>query len=248
MTDSENKSTIGTLTLVSTPIGNLGDITLRALDILREADAVLAEDTRRSRKLLTHHGIQIKSLVSYHDHNKERVTPGLVERLLSGDCLALVSDAGTPGVSDPGFYLVRAALAAGITVTAAPGANSILPALILSGFPTNAFIFEGFPPRKKGELARTIDALAEERRTVIYFVSPHQLQTVLEAFADRVPERELAIARELTKLHEEMVRGPAAELAERYRGKRVRGEIVLLVRGVGRRTGSRRAKSQSSNP
>lgn len=215
---------------------------MRALDVLREADAVLAEDTRHSRKLLAHHGIRVKSLISYHDHNKERVTPGLVARLLSGDRLALVSDAGTPGVSDPGFYLVREALAAGVPVTAAPGANSILPALILSGFPTDSFIFEGFPPRKKGVLARMIDALAEEKRTVIYFVSPHQLQSVLEAFAVRFPDRQLAIARELTKLHEEIVRGAAAELAERYRGKRVRGEIVLLVKGVGRRSGSRKTK------
>jgi 16S rRNA (cytidine1402-2'-O)-methyltransferase len=244
MTDTEAEFAAGILTLVSTPIGNMGDITLRALDVLREADAVLAEDTRRTRKLFAHHDIRTKSLISYHDHNKERVTPGLVERLRLGERLALVSDAGTPGVSDPGFYLVRAALAAGIPVTAVPGANSILPALILSGFPTDAFVFEGFPPRKKGELARTVDALAEERRTVIYFVSPHRLQTVLEAFADRLPEREVAIARELTKLHEETVRGTAAELAERYRGRRVRGEIVLVVKGVGRKSGSRRTKSQ----
>jgi 16S rRNA (cytidine1402-2'-O)-methyltransferase len=236
MSDPEGKTTParGTLTLVSTPIGNLGDVTLRALDVLREVDAVLAEDTRRSRKLLTHHGIRAKTLISYHDHNKERVTPGIVKRLLSGECFALVSDAGTPGVSDPGFYLVRAALAAGLPVTAAPGANAILPALVLSGFPTDAFVFEGFPPRKSGELARSVAALADERRTVVYFVSPHRLQKLLDVFAGRLPERELAVVRELTKIHEEVVRGTAAELAERYRGKRVRGEIVLLVRGVGR--------------
>jgi 16S rRNA (cytidine1402-2'-O)-methyltransferase len=236
MSDPEGKTTPahGTLTLVSTPIGNLGDVTLRALEVLREVDAVLAEDTRRSRKLLTHHGIRAKTVISYHDHNKERVTPGIVKRLLSGECFALVSDAGTPGVSDPGFYLVRAALAAGLPVTTAPGANAILPALVLSGFPTDAFVFEGFPPRKSGELARSVGALADERRTVVYFVSPHRLQKVLEVFAGRLPEREIAVVRELTKIHEEVVRGTAAELADRYRGKRVRGEIVLLVRGVGR--------------
>jgi 16S rRNA (cytidine1402-2'-O)-methyltransferase len=235
MSDPEEKKPIGTLTLVSTPIGNLGDITLRAIEVLRAADAILAEDTRHSRKLLSHLGIQTRPLVSYHDHNKERVTPGIVDRLLSGENIALVSDAGTPGVSDPGFYLVRAALEAGTPVTAAPGANAILPALVMSGFPTDAFIFEGFPPRKKGELARTIDALADEKRTVVYFVSPYRLQTVLQLFAERLPERELAIARELTKLHEEVVRGTAAGLCERYRGTKVKGEIVLLVKGVGRR-------------
>jgi 16S rRNA (cytidine1402-2'-O)-methyltransferase len=235
MRDPEDKTRTGTLTLVSTPIGNLGDVTLRALEVLREADVILAEDTRHSRKLLTHHGIQSRSLVSYHDHNKERVTPGIVDRLLSGESIALVSDAGTPGVSDPGFYLVRAALEAGVTVTAAPGANAILPALVVSGFPTDAFIFEGFPPRKKGELARSIEALADEKRTVVYFVSPYKLQATLELFADRLPGRELVIARELTKLHEEVVRGTAADLWERYRGKKVKGEIVLLVKGVGRR-------------
>ena len=238
MTDPDGSTRPGTLTLVSTPIGNLGDVTLRALEILRDADAVLAEDTRHSRKLLTHHGIPGRPMISYHDHNKERVTPGIVERLLAGERLALVTDAGTPGVSDPGFYLVRAALAAGVPVTAAPGANALLPALVLSGFPTDSFVFEGFPPRKKGELGRAIDELATQRRTVLYFVPPHQLLKVLQAFADRLPERELAIARELTKLHEEVVRGTAAELLDRYGGKKVRGEIVLVVKGAGKKATS----------
>jgi 16S rRNA (cytidine1402-2'-O)-methyltransferase len=236
MSESGNRTTPGTLTLVSTPIGNLGDITIRALEILRDADAILAEDTRRTRKLLAHHGIPSKRMISYHDHNKERVTPGIVERLVAGDRLALVTDAGTPGVSDPGFYVVRAALAAGVEVTAAPGANALLPALVLSGFPTDAFIFDGFPPRKKGELGKVIDALSGERRTVVYYVSPHQLLKVLGAFADRLPERQLAVARELTKLHEEVVRGRARELLDRYMGRKIRGEIVLVVKGVGRKS------------
>jgi len=235
MTNPEQKTPPGTLTLVSTPIGNMADVTLRALTVLREADAVLAEDTRRSRKLLTHHGIGSKSMVAFHDHNKERVTPGIVDRLRSGQNLALVSDAGTPGVSDPGFYLVRAALAADVPVTVAPGANAILPALVLSGFPTDAFVFEGFPPRKKGGLGRAIEALEEERRTVVFFVSPHRLKAVLEAFAERLPERPLAIARELTKIHEEVVRGTAADLLTRFGVQKAKGEIVLLVKGVGRR-------------
>jgi len=235
MTESGNRTSPGTLTLVSTPIGNLGDVTIRALEILRDADAILAEDTRHSRKLLSHHGIPSKRIISYHDHNKERVTPGIIERLLAGDRLALVTDAGTPGVSDPGFYVVRAALAAGVEVTTAPGANALLPALVLSGFPTDAFIFDGFPPRKKGELGRAIDAIAAERRTVLYYVSPHQLLKVLAAFVERLPERELAVARELTKLHEEVVRGKAAELLDRFTGRKIRGEIVLVVKGAGRK-------------
>jgi 16S rRNA (cytidine1402-2'-O)-methyltransferase len=230
----EARKSEGLLTIVSTPIGNLGDITVRALDVLKTADAVLAEDTRRSRRLLDHYGIRAK-LIAYHDHNKERVTPGIVERLKSGENLALVSDAGTPGVSDPGFYLVRAAAAADIPMTAAPGANAILPALVLSGFATDAFVFEGFLPKKKGDLARAVERLAVEPRTIVLFVSPHQLTKVLATFRDRLPERRLAVARELTKIHEEIVRGTAAELLARFEGRTVRGEIVLLVAGTGRR-------------
>jgi 16S rRNA (cytidine1402-2'-O)-methyltransferase len=240
MTTSDPTSAQGTLTLVSTPIGNLGDITLRALDVLRNADVVLAEDTRHSGKLLAHHGVRAKVLLSYHDHNKERVTPGIVERLRSGQNVALVSDAGTPGLSDPGFYLVRASLEAGLRVTTTPGANAVLPALVMSGFPTDAFVFEGFPPRKKSELARAADAIAEEKRTVVYFVSPHRIHKMLGVFAERLPDRTLAIVREITKLHEEVIRGTAAELLESIGDRKVRGEIVLLVKGVGRRNKSAR--------
>ena len=236
MTESDTKRPPGTLTLVSTPIGNLADVTLRALDVLRESDAVLAEDTRHSRKLFTHHGLPSKQMIAYHDHNKERVTPSIVSRLLAGERLALISDAGTPGVSDPGFYLVRAAIAAGVVVTTAPGANALLPALVVSGFPTDAFIFEGFPPRKKGELGRMITALSGERRTVLYYVSPHQLIKVLTLFAELLPDRDLAVARELTKIHEEVRRGTAAELLAHYGARKVRGEIVLVVKGVGRKS------------
>lgn len=243
MTEFRAKPGGGTLTLVSTPIGNLGDVTLRALEVLSEADGVLAEDTRRSRKLLSHHNIHVKAMIAYHDHNKERLTPRIIDRLRSGQNLALVSDAGTPGVSDPGFYLVRAALSEGLSVTAVPGANAILPALILSGFPTDSFIFEGFPPRKSGDLVRAVEELVNERRTVIYFVSPHRLRTVLKAIADRLPERMLAVVRELTKMNEEVVRGTAADLLKRYTETKVRGEIVLLVKGVGRRGKSRPART-----
>ena len=225
----------GTLTLVSTPIGNLGDMPLRGLDVLKTADLVLAEDTRHTGKLLQHFGIQTK-LSSYHDFNKERVTPALIEQLKAGRNIALVSDAGTPGISDPGFYIVRAAIGEGIPVTVVPGANAILPALILSGFATDAFCFEGFFPRKMGETARTFEWLAEEKRTVVFFVSPHRLLKVLAGFRDNLPDRPLAIAREMTKMHEEVNRGVAAELIDSYTGRNVKGEIVLVVSGRTRKS------------
>lgn len=233
----------GTLTLVSTPIGNLADMTYRAVDALKEADLILAEDTRRSRKLLDHYGITAKPS-AYHDHNKERVTPGIVGRLLAGERVALVTDAGTPGVSDPGFYLVRAAISAGVHVTAAPGASAILPALVLSGLPTDAFAFEGFTPKKKGELARAMAALSEERRTTLFYVAPHQLIKVLEAIAAAMPERRLAVARELTKLHEEVARGTAEELLAHFGAGAIRGEMVLVVDGVGRKAAKRAQRAQ----
>jgi 16S rRNA (cytidine1402-2'-O)-methyltransferase len=223
----------GAIILVSTPIGNLGDMTFRAVETLKSVDGILAEDTRHTRKLLTHFGID-NSLEAYHDHNKERVTPKIIARLQAGETLALVSDAGTPGISDPGFYLVRAAIDAGVPVQVVPGANAILPALLLSGFPTDAFVFEGFLPKKKGELARKIKSYTGERRTAIFFVAPHQLIKVLETLADVLPDRDLAVVREISKIHEETRRGSAAEILEHYTGRKVRGEIVLLVRGAGK--------------
>jgi 16S rRNA (cytidine1402-2'-O)-methyltransferase len=239
---SQSDPTPGTLTLVSTPIGNLGDMPPRGLEVLKAADLVLAEDTRHTGKLLRHFGIQ-KKLTAYHDFNKERVTPGLIEQLKSGLQMALVSDAGTPGISDPGFYIVRAAIEAGIPLSVVPGANAILPALILSGFATDAFCFEGFFPRKKGEAARIFQWLAEERRTVVFFVSPHRLLKVLAGFQEHLPDRPLAIARELTKLHEEVNRGPAEELIDRYSGRSVKGEIVLVVSGSTRKSRRQREKN-----
>jgi 16S rRNA (cytidine1402-2'-O)-methyltransferase len=224
----------GTLTLVATPIGNLGDITVRALEVLKAADVILAEDTRHSRRLLAHYAIATP-LLSYHDHNEARVTPAVIARLRRGENVALITDAGTPGVSDPGFYLVRAALEAGIAVTMAPGPSAILPALVLSGFPCEAFVFAGFAPRKPGELSRAVDSLAGEARTAVFYVAPHQLHRVLEAIAERLPERPVAVAREMTKLHEEVVRGTASAVCERFAGKTPRGEFVLVVKGVGRR-------------
>jgi len=230
MEEPLNKKSPGTLALVSTPIGNLGDMTYRGVETLREVSAVLAEDTRHTRKLFAHFGIQ-NELIPYHDHNKEKATPGIIERLLGGEDLALVTDAGTPGVSDPGYYLVRAAVTGGVPVTVVPGANAILPALLLSGFPTDAFIFEGFLPRKKGELHRKLLTLEGERRTVVYFVSPHRLLKVLEAVDEVLGARTVAVTREITKLHEEVKRGTARQLIDYYGTRRIRGEIVLLIAG-----------------
>jgi 16S rRNA (cytidine1402-2'-O)-methyltransferase len=222
----------GSLALVSTPIGNLGDMTHRAIETLGAVDLILAEDTRHSRRLLAHYGITTH-VTAYHDHNKERVTPDLVARMAAGERLALITDAGTPGVSDPGFYLVRAAVAAGVTVTAIPGPSALLPALVLSGLATDSFAFEGFTPRKKGELARAMAALAEEPRTTLFYVAPHQLQKVLDAVAEALPGRRVAVARELTKIHEEVVRGTAEEVRDAFAARAVRGEIVLVIDGVG---------------
>jgi 16S rRNA (cytidine1402-2'-O)-methyltransferase len=227
----------GTLTLVATPIGNLGDITYRAVEILKNVDVILAEDTRHSRRLLDHYAIS-KPLLSYQDHNETRVTPSIINRLQRGENVALITDAGTPGVSDPGFFLVRAALEAGIKVSVAPGANAVLPALVLSGFPCEAFVFAGFAPRKPGELKRVVDALTNEPRTTVYFVSPHQLQKVLGALAERLPDRPMAVARELTKLHEEVARGTAREMSDRFAKATVRGEFVVVVKGIGKRRGA----------
>jgi 16S rRNA (cytidine1402-2'-O)-methyltransferase len=230
MDESPDHTPAGTLVLVSTPIGNLGDMTYRAVETLARVSAVLAEDTRHTKKLFAHFGIR-NDLVPYHDHNKEKVTPGIIERLRCGEDLALVTDAGTPGVSDPGYYLVRAAVTEGIPITVVPGANAILPALLLSGFPTDAFIFEGFLPRKKGELERKLQTLVDERRTVVYFVSPHRLLKVLEAIDTVLESRAIAVTREITKLHEEVKRGTARELMEFYSPRRIRGEIVVLISG-----------------
>jgi 16S rRNA (cytidine1402-2'-O)-methyltransferase len=230
MNENHENDRTGTIFFVSTPIGNLGDMTYRGVETLKNASAILAEDTRRSRKLLAHYGIE-NTLLPYHDFNKERVTPKVIGRLRAGEDLALITDAGSPGISDPGYYLVRAAIEAGIRVTTVPGANSLLPALILSGFPTDAFVFEGFLPKKTGALARKLTTLEDETRTVIFFATPHRLLKDLTAIASKLPNRRLAVVREITKIYEEVRWGTAAELVDYYGGRRVRGEIVLLIKG-----------------
>lgn len=222
----------GSLTLVATPIGNLGDITLRSLEVLKSVNVILAEDTRHSRRLLNHFAINTP-LESYHDHNESRVTPALIERMQRGEKMALITDAGTPGISDPGFFLVRAALAAGIEVTTTPGPSALLAALTLSGFPCETFVFVGFTPKKPGELAKLAESLVEEPRTTVLYVAPHQLRKVIDALADKLPDREMAVAKELTKLHEEVTRGTAAELKIKFAPTMPRGEFVVVVKGLG---------------
>jgi 16S rRNA (cytidine1402-2'-O)-methyltransferase len=214
----------GRLIVCPTPIGNLEDITLRALAALREADIVACEDTRRTRVLLDRYGVSA-TLVSYHEHNERERAAELVRRMRAGAVVALVSDAGMPLVSDPGFVLVQACIAAGLAVEVLPGPSAALAALVASGLPAERWRFAGFLPRKREELERAFS----EPETLVAFESPRRVASSLEVLARLDPERSVAVCRELTKLHEEVVRGSAGELAERYRAKPPRGEVVLVV-------------------
>jgi len=219
----------GRLTVCATPIGNLGDVTLRVLEALKGADAILAEDTRVTHKLLARYEIGVP-LERYDEHVAARFTGAVVERLLGGSRLALVSDAGTPGVSDPGATLVDAALTAGVPVEVLPGASAILAALVASGLPTHAFYFGGFLPRKAGERARLLASLATLDATLVFYESPHRTAASLTALAEAFPLRHGAMARELTKIHEEVVRGVLPDLASEVAGREsLKGEVVLLV-------------------
>jgi len=222
-----------------TPIGNLEDVTLRVLSALRKADVVACEDTRRTRTLLARYGVTAP-LVSYHEHNEERRSAELVARMKAGETVALVSDAGMPLVSDPGFVLVRACVAAGLPVEVLPGPSAVLAALVVSGLPTDSWRFAGFLPRKRGELRRL---LAEPGPTLVAFESPRRVPATLAVLAEVEPSRRVAVCRELTKMHEEVLRGTAAELAERYAGAPPRGEVVLVL-GPSPSTGS--AKGEAS--
>ena len=218
------------LYLVPTPIGNLKDITLRAIEILKSADVILAEDTRTSGQLLKHLEIS-RPLQSYHIFNEHKTVEKLVERMNRGEVFALISDAGTPAISDPGFLLVREVLAAGLDVQCLPGATAFVPALVNSGLPNDRFVFEGFLPHKKGRKTR-IDGLMEEVRTIIFYESPHRLLKTLGQLAEAFgADRQACVSRELTKLHEENVRGTLAELIEYYNTNTLKGEIVLTVAG-----------------
>ncbi len=224
----------GRLSIVATPIGNLEDITLRALRILREADLVLAEDTRRTRMLLTHHGLS-KKLWSYHAHSGPRDTEKVLEELAQGRSVALVTDAGTPLVSDPGAELVREAQARGFVVESIPGASAVLAALTVCGITADSFRFVGFLPRSGRRRREAIAELVRDRAATVLFESPQRLAASLRDFAAVLPaERPVAVCRELTKLHEEVVRGSAAELAERF-AEGARGEITVVVSGASKR-------------
>lgn len=213
------------LLVCPTPIGNLEDVTLRVLSALREADVIACEDTRRSRKLLDRYGVNAK-LVSYHEHNEQQRAQELVERMKAGETVALVSDAGMPLVSDPGFVLVRACVSAGLAVEVLPGPSAAIAALVASALPADRWRFAGFLPRKKGDLRRV---LSEGGETLVAFESPRRIPATLALLAQIDPERETAVCRELTKMHEEVARGTAAELAERYAGAPPKGEVVLVV-------------------
>lgn len=222
----------GRLVVVSTPIGNLDDLSARAADTLRSADLVASEDTRRTGRLLAHVGADTPQ-VSYHDHNAAGRAPELVGRIRDGAIVALVTDAGTPAVSDPGYRLVRACVDAGLAVEAVPGPSAVLHALVVSGMPTDRFAFEGFLPRKGGARRDRLEELSREPRTVVVYVSPHRGDTDLADLAGALgPDRGAALCRELTKMHEEVVRAPLGELAERVAEGGIRGEATLVVAGA----------------
>jgi 16S rRNA (cytidine1402-2'-O)-methyltransferase len=218
------------LYLVPTPIGNLEDITLRAINVLKSVDVVLAEDTRTSGNLLKHLGIS-KPMQSYHIHNEHQTVQKIIARILKGENMALVSDAGTPAVSDPGFLLVRECLKNGVEVECLPGPTAFVPALVNSGLPSDRFTFEGFLPHKKGRQTRLTE-LKEEERTMIFYESPHRLLKSLEQFAEYFGgDRQASVSRELTKMFEETVRGTLTEIIAYFTEKTIKGEIVIVVAG-----------------
>jgi len=221
---------MGKLFLVPTPIGNLEDITFRAIKVLKEVDLILAEDTRNSGKLLKHFDIATPML-SHHMHNEHKTVDQLVGRLQAGETFALISDAGTPAISDPGFLLTRACVEVGIQVDCLPGATAFVPALVNSGLPNDKFVFEGFLPVKKGRQTR-LKLLAEENRTMIFYESPHKLLKTLSHFIEYFgADRQVSVSREITKLHEETIRGTAEEVLKHYTQKPPKGEIVIIVAG-----------------
>lgn len=221
---------MGKLYLVPTPIGNLGDITFRAVEVLKEADLILAEDTRTSGKLLKHLGVSTP-MQSYHMHNEHQRTKGLVERMNAGETFALISDAGTPAISDPGFLMVRACLQAGVEVECLPGATALIPALVNSGLPNDRFVFEGFLPVKKGRQTRLL-AMQDETRTMVLYESPHKLLKTLKQFVEYFgQDRMVSVSRELSKMHEETIRGTLAEVLEHFEKKPPKGELVLVLAG-----------------
>lgn len=220
------------LYLIPSPIGNLGDFTFRAVEVLKMVDVILCEDTRTTSVLLNHYGIH-KPLSPYHQHNEHKILRHLADQLIAGKTMALVTDAGTPGISDPAFLLVRECVRQGVAVECLPGATAFVPALVNSGLPTNRFVFEGFPPVKKGRHT-LFTKLAEEERTLIFYESPMRLVKTLDEIAKYFGEdRPCSVSRELTKKFEETKRGTLKEVADYFRAKTVKGEIVIVVGGIG---------------
>lgn len=221
---------MGRLILVPTPIGNLGDITLRALEVLKSAQVILAEDTRTSSKLLKHYSIDTP-MRAYHMHNEHKVVDRIVEELQGDATYALITDAGTPGISDPGFLLARAAIERGVDVECLPGASALIPAVVLAGLPNDRFVYEGFLPIKKGRQTR-LKQLVEEERTMVFYESPHKIVKTLGDFvANFGEERPACVARELTKMHETFHRGTLAELRAHFESNKPKGEMVVVVQG-----------------
>ena len=219
------------LFIVPTPIGNLQDMTFRAINVLKSVDLILAEDTRVSGKLLKHFEINTR-MQSYHMHNEHKILKSLVDKLKSGFEIALISDAGTPSISDPGFLLTRACVDEGIAIECLPGATAFVPALVNSGLPNDRFVFEGFLPIKKGRQTR-LKLLAQETRTIVIYVSPHKLNKTLEEIVMYFgPDRQISVSRELSKIYEETLRGTAQSILEHYNSKQVKGEIVLIISGL----------------
>ena len=221
---------MGILYIVPTPVGNMEDMTFRAIRILKEVDLVLAEDTRTSGILLKHYEIR-NQLMSHHKFNEHGTSAGIVSRLLAGENVALISDAGTPGISDPGFFLVREAVKAGVEVQGLPGATAFVPALVSSGLPCDRFVFEGFLPQKKGRKTR-LEELATETRTMVFYESPYRLVKTLQQFAEVYgEERQVSVCREISKVHEESVRGTLAEVIAHFTETEPKGEIVIILAG-----------------
>lgn len=218
----------GYLYLCPTPIGNLGDVTLRTLEVLNEADLIACEDTRNSLKLLRHFEIN-KPLISYHEHNEKQMSEQLIHKLQEGQVIALITDAGMPGISDPGYELVQMAIAEEVPFTVLPGPSAVLTALVGSGLPVNRFIFEGFLPRKGKDREQILKAWENEERTIIFYESPHRLLKTLEEFSTRWPERPLATCRELTKKFEDIQRGTCASLYDYFSDHPIKGEFVLVL-------------------
>lgn len=219
----------GKLYIVSTPIGNLADFTFRAVEVLNSVSLIAAEDTRVSGVLLKHYEIKT-IMLPYHDHNKEQATPSLLRKLGNGGDIALISDAGTPLISDPGFFLVRAAIGEGIEVVPIPGPSAMLAGLVAAGLPSDRFVFEGFLPRKKGRQTR-FKALALEPRTIIIYESPHRIRKTLKDIADYMGDRNVVIAREITKRYEEFIRGTVTEIREQLDTRSIKGEVVIMIGG-----------------